>query len=107
MCSVIGVYSRSGEDVSREAFVLADALKHRGPVAFGFKTPEREVKGKSLSGLKVPESPVILGHCLLSTTGFGVQPLSSGKISISHNGQVYNYRVINPSKTENLLLSLL
>ncbi|HLC92214.1 MAG TPA: asparagine synthetase B [archaeon] len=101
MCSVIGLYSKRGEDVSQEAYKFIAALQHRGPQAFGVKTPDAEKKSKTVKGLlPLPKSPVVLGHCLLSTTGFGVQPLSDGAVSIAHNGQIYNYQELNNSGRE-------
>ncbi|MBI4210507.1 MAG: asparagine synthetase B [Candidatus Diapherotrites archaeon] len=97
MCSVIGVCSRNGEDVSHDAIELMSVLRHRGPEAFGVKCRGREVKSRSLNELKVPATDVVLGHCLLSTTGYGVQPISAGNVSIAHNGQIYNYEELNAS----------
>src|SRR3989339_45389 len=92
MCSVIGIISMQGRDVSENAFQMLSALKDRGPEGFGIIAPEREKKSKSLGRLRpMPSSEIILGHCLLSTTGYALQPLSSGDISICHNGQIYNY----------------
>ena len=101
MCSVIGLYSKRGADVSGEAHTLISSLSHRGPRAFGVKTPQAEKKSETLGGLlPLPKSPVVLGHCLLSTTGFGIQPLSSGAVSVAHNGQIYNYRELDPNPRE-------
>ena len=105
MCSVIGVYSKRGEDVSEQAQILITELSHRGHQAFGVKTQTLEKKSKTIKGLiPLPNSPIILGHCLLSTTGFGVQPLSTGTVSISHNGQIYNYKELNPSNEKYKLI---
>lgn len=101
MCSVVGVFSKHGADVSREAFILLSSLSHRGPQAFGVKSPFFEKKSGSLDGLlPLPKSSVVLGHCLLSTTGYGVQPLSCGDVFIAHNGQIYNYKEIDPCPGE-------
>ena len=98
MCSIAGVCSKSGKGVSRQLFQLLSTTQHRGPQAFGVKTPEAEKKVKTLKALlPLPESYIALGHCLLSTTGFGVQPLSSGNVSIAHNGQIYNFEQLNSS----------
>ncbi len=96
MCSVIGVYSKKGEDVSHEAYKLLASLSRRGPEGFGVKTQKEEKKSVALKGLlPLPTGSIILGHCLLSTTGFAVQPITHSKISIAHNGQIYNYNEIN------------
>ncbi len=96
MCSIAGVYSREGKSVSREALTLLSALRHRGPEAFGVASSEGAFTSKNFSSLIIPESPFILGHCLLSTTGYLEQPVTVGNVSVAHNGQVYNYRELFP-----------
>lgn len=97
MCSVIGVYSKHDKDVSAEAFVLLSTLSRRGPEAAGVKTPEEEKKGGNADSLlPLPKGPVVLGHCLLSVTGHAIQPVDSGKVSVAHNGEIYNYRAMLP-----------
>jgi len=90
MCSIIGVYSK-GKDISEEALNLMQSLKHRGPESFGFKTPKNEAKTDSIKNLKIPNTKIFLGHCLLSTTGYASQPITSNNVSVSHNGQIYNF----------------
>ncbi|MAG18371.1 MAG: hypothetical protein CL944_02775 [Candidatus Diapherotrites archaeon] len=98
MCSIIGIYSKQGRDVSDYLHTLMDSLKHRGPEAFGIKTPKEESKSKSFKQLKSLKNPVALGHCLLSTTGYGIQPISKGNVSVSHNGQIYNHKKLVKEK---------
>lgn len=96
MCSVIGVFSKAGKDVSGEAHELLCALKRRGPEAFGVRGLRSEKRAATPQGLlPLPISPVCLAHCLLSTTGHGVQPFTEGPVSIAHNGQIYNYLEID------------
>jgi len=98
MCSIIGVYSKQGKDISSQAFNLISSLRHRGPEAFGAKTPKDEIKSNSIKTIKVPKSNVVLAHCLLSTTGYAVQPITKKNVSVSHNGQIYNYKEISSTK---------
>jgi len=103
MCSVIGIISRQGRDVSENAFQMLSALKDRGPEGFGIIAPEREKKSKSLGRLRpMPSSEIILGHCLLSITGKGTQPFASQskKFSLAHNGEIYNYRELSSKKVQ-------
>ena len=96
MCSISGVYSKRGEDVSGVAFELLSGMRHRGPEAFGIKTPEGEKKSGSLKELQpLPKGETALGHSLLSITGHAVQPITSSGVSIAHNGQIYNFRDFN------------
>ncbi len=92
MCSVIGLLSKSGKDVSPQAREMLSMLRHRGPEAFGLKSAEAEAKSKDFAKLQeFPAAGCILGHCLLSTTGYALQPITSGGVCVAHNGQVYNY----------------
>lgn len=96
MCSVIGVYSKNGGDVSQETLRLMQALEHRGPEAFGVRGSRAEKKAGALKDLApLPQSPLMLGHCLLSTTGYSVQPITVGAVSVAHNGQIYNFDELN------------
>jgi len=102
MCSVIGIYSRNGGDISRVLFEVQSALVHRGHDAFGINVCGSEKKAKELGLLApLPIGNFGLAHCLLSTTGYGVQPLTSNGISVVHNGQIYNY--LDFSKRKNLV----
>ncbi len=93
MCSIIGICSKKGEDVSRKAFTMLSEMQHRGPEAFGICSQGSEKKSKTLKGLlPLPESRMLLGHSLLSNTGYCVQPITMEGISVSHNGQIYNHR---------------
>ncbi len=102
MCSVIGIYSKNLGDVSQKAQELLSVLKHRGPDGFGVKSKNFELKSKNYSDLKkIPKTNFILGHGLLSTTGYSFQPITKGNVSISHNGQIYNFEDFLQKKSEN------
>lgn len=92
MCSVIGVLSKKRGSAVETAVRLLDELRHRGPEAFGLKSEAHGLKSRYFGVLRnFPGSDCVLGHCLLSTTGYAEQPISLGDVSVSHNGQVYNY----------------
>ncbi len=99
MCSIFGVFSKTGSDVSSQVLSLLESQKNRGSDGFGFVCPGCERKSVSLNDLlPLPKSSVFLGHTLLSTTGFGLQPFTKGFFSIVHNGQIYNYDSLVDSK---------
>lgn len=103
MCSIFGIYSKKNEDVSEQSFSLLDSQRHRGSDGFGVQclNPKSEKKASFLKELlPLPKSSLFLGHSLLSTTGFGLQPFSKGKVSIVHNGQIYNYKSLVDSKAK-------
>lgn len=91
MCSIMGVLSKDGSDVSPKAREMLFSLKARGPEGFGFASTQGFATAKDIKDLRFPASDVFLGHCLLSTTGSKAQPISKNSFSFSHNGQLYNY----------------
>ncbi|MCR4369395.1 MAG: hypothetical protein NUV67_05825, partial [archaeon] len=91
MCLVAGCVSKKGKSVAPQIRAMLLASSHRGPEAFGVKTPHAEAKSKTLDSLAIPDSPIMLAHSLLSVTGNCIQPITVGNASVSHNGQIYNY----------------
>jgi len=100
MCSIAGAYSKKNQDVSSLVIDMLFNLKHRGHDAFGIKTLNEESKSKNLNELKVKKSTVCIAHSLLSITGYCVQPITRKNVSIAYNGQIYNYKKLNPLKEE-------
>lgn len=105
MCSIIGLYSKQNSDVSELALKMLSALQHRGHEAFGFKTLKTEEKSKELKNLKIPKTNVLLGHSLLSITSYAEQPITKGNVSISHNGQIFNYKDFANSKNDSTVIA--
>lgn len=100
MCSIIGLYSKQNQDVSELALKMFSSLQHRGKEAFGFKNPKTEGKSRELKKLKIPKTNLLLGHSLLSVTGYSEQPITKENVSISHNGQIYNYKDFSDVKND-------
>ena len=78
MCGIIGILHLDGQPV--EAAVLgamADAIRHRGP----------DGEGMFIDG------PVGFFHKRLSIIDLatGQQPMTTGKLTICFNGEIYNY----------------
>ncbi|HEX6941569.1 MAG TPA: asparagine synthase (glutamine-hydrolyzing), partial [Gemmatimonadaceae bacterium] len=88
MCGILGYYNIDHEPVRRsraEVEALRDMMRNRGPDAGGF--------------LESGRKDWILAHRRLSIIDLserGHQPMSTpdGKIHISYNGEIYNYRAL-------------
>jgi asparagine synthase (glutamine-hydrolysing) len=97
MCSIIGFVDKRPRNVA-EALSMLTQTRHRGPDAVGLYIDGRIEQGKGLSQIsRLPRAGMIcLGHARLEIVGgpSGLQPLSScdGKLSLIHNGEIYNYR---------------
>jgi len=97
MCSIIGFVDKRPRNVG-EALTMLTQTRHRGPDAVGLYVDGKIEQGKGLSQIsKLPRAGMIcLGHARLEIVGgaAGLQPLAScdGKLSLIHNGEIYNYR---------------
>ena len=83
MCGVAGSYQQSDGKVIVNAMI--DRLGHRGPDACG------------VLELVDPETAVVLAHRRLSIIDLSTaadQPLAKGGLTLSYNGELYNYREI-------------
>ena len=80
MCGIAGIVDLAGEHTPAEATILLmnDALRHRGPDGGGVVL---------LPGLG-------FGHRRLAVIDLatGAQPMTSGRLLISYNGEIYNFR---------------
>lgn len=80
MCGIAGLIRLDGQNVDPAPLgAMVGALHHRGP----------DARGELTSG------PVALGHARLSILDLkgGAQPMSTsdGKVSVTYNGEIYNY----------------
>jgi asparagine synthase (glutamine-hydrolysing) len=85
MCGIAGIVAmrRSGDDGARRVALMNLAQQHRGPDSSGVA--------------KVPTCDAVFGHTRLSIidlTETGAQPMSTpdGGVTISFNGEVYNFQ---------------
>ncbi len=77
MCGILGRLSLSPPDADRLSAAL-DTMRHRGP-------DDRGV---------LCDSPVWLGHrrlAIIDLSPAGRQPMTRGRLSITYNGEIYNY----------------
>lgn len=90
MCGIAGIIRLDGQTVDQgQLDRLTDALAHRGP----------DGRGTSIHG------PVGLGHrrlSILDVTEAGAQPMHTddGKITITFNGEIYNFAVLRAQLEE-------
>ncbi|MDO8627603.1 MAG: asparagine synthetase B [Candidatus Diapherotrites archaeon] len=95
MCGITGLICLKGQDCSFELVHAMTALKHRGFNGFGLQVEEENLKAENLKELYGKKLPGNLGIACnrLAVTGEGLQPFQScdRKISLVHNGEIYNY----------------
>jgi asparagine synthase (glutamine-hydrolysing) len=99
MCGIAGVVT--GSDPNKTSFLLKKMLEaslHRGPDGAGFVIGgdlERKLQFEDLN-FEGKRGKVAIGHVRLAITGgkSGLQPFQSEdkKLSLLHNGEIYNYR---------------
>jgi asparagine synthase (glutamine-hydrolysing) len=104
MCGIAGIVSVGASDeVGIILKQMLQTMQHRGPDGAGFvidRYLERKMKLEDLS-LKGRKGHTALGHVRLAITGerTGLQPFQSdnGKLSMLHNGEIYNYQELRSS----------
>lgn len=99
MCGIAGIVSSSENDETGSLLkCMLQTIQHRGPDGAGFVMDgelERKMHFNDLN-LEKRTGRIALGHVRLAITGeiTGLQPFQSdnGKLTILHNGEIYNYR---------------
>lgn len=93
MCGIFGVYDPSKGSLSAEEVLDSslESMRHRGPDDRGF--------------WRAKESPLYFGHnrlSILDLSPLGHQPITGprGKITLTYNGEIYNYRSFLPGLEE-------
>lgn len=101
MCTICGHFAPSPIE-SQDIFDMLAKMKHRGPDVHGVYADgviERVVDLNVLDN-KLPRSKIALGHSRLSIIGKEkvAQPFVScdGKMTLIHNGEIYNYQKLRP-----------
>lgn len=82
MCGISGVLSQSStkDELRHTAVSMADRIAHRGPDA---------------GGIFCSDSGVALAHrrlSILDLSELGAQPMTLGSLTLTYNGEIYNYR---------------
>ena len=98
MCGIVGVLSKNGENVVPLIGSMLSSMINRGPDGASVAANGRVVKSQSFSNLEYHRlsGKCALGHIRLAIVGgtCGQQPFSScnGRLTIEHNGEIYNYK---------------
>ena len=104
MCGIAGIVNVSAHDEAGPVLKkMLETMQHRGPDGAGFVMDgylERKMKLEDLT-LGGRKGRAALGHIRLAITGerTGLQPFQSdnGKLSMLHNGEIYNYQDLRSS----------
>jgi asparagine synthase (glutamine-hydrolysing) len=100
MCGIGGILSKKNENVVPLVGAMLSCMINRGPDGAGIAADERSIQSDSFSNLryqKLSDSSA-LGHVRLAIVGgtCGQQPFRScdGRLTVEHNGEIYNYKTI-------------
>jgi asparagine synthase (glutamine-hydrolysing) len=99
MCGIVGILSKTGENVVPLAESMLSCIACRGPDGAAITSGEQTVQTDSVSDLRkhpMSDSSTALGHVRLAIVGgtCGQQPFRScdGRFVVEHNGEIYNYK---------------
>jgi asparagine synthase (glutamine-hydrolysing) len=98
VCGIGGIVSKSGEDVVPLVGMMLSRMAKRGPDGAGVATEKSIVRSSTVQGLDLENvsGKRVLGHARLAIVGgtCGSQPFRScdGRITLEHNGEIYNYK---------------
>ncbi|MCA9809777.1 MAG: asparagine synthetase B [Candidatus Dadabacteria bacterium] len=96
MCGLCG-FMDEGEDVPlSEGLDMLSKIRHRGPDQVGVYLDGEVSSAEKISGLKLERSSgsICLAQSRLEIVGGreGVQPITGEKLTLVHNGEIYNHR---------------
>lgn len=101
MCGIAGMVSSTSQELGPLLKEMLHTLHHRGPDGAGYvmgSVCERKPELEALS-FEGQKDTMALGHVRLAITGgrAGIQPFQSeeGKLSLLHNGEIYNFRELS------------
>ena len=111
MCGIAGLVSNNYREMGPLLEEMLISMKHRGPDGAGYVIGNECARMPTLDGLDFDgkKGNVALGHIRLAITGeaTGLQPFQSenGKLSLLHNGEIYNFRELATTLNNNHSLS--
>lgn len=100
MCGIGGILSKKNENVVPLVGAMLSCMINRGPDGAGIAADERSIQSNSFSNLRYQKlsGSSALGHVRLAIVGgtCGQQPFRScdGRLTVEHNGEIYNYKTI-------------
>ncbi|MGD8413084.1 MAG: asparagine synthetase B [Candidatus Latescibacterota bacterium] len=98
MCGIAGLASDTQREIGPLLREMLEAQHHRGPDGAGLVIDRESQRKPSLDEIDFAgkKGTVGLGHVRLAITGDadGIQPFQSkdGRLSLLHNGEIYNFR---------------
>ena len=100
MCGIAGILSKKGENVVPLIGPMLSCLRNRGPDGAGIAVNDYIIQSDTLASLNYRQFSAnsVLGHLRLAIVGgtCGHQPFRScnDRLTIEHNGEIYNYKKI-------------
>ena len=100
MCGIAGILSKEGKNVVPLVGTMLSCMTNRGPDGAGIVANDYITQSNSFENLKYHRlsGSNALGHVRLAIVGgtCGQQPLRScdGRLTVEHNGEIYNYKKI-------------
>ena len=100
MCGIAGILSKKGENVGPLIGPMLSCLRNRGPDGAGIAVNDYIIQSDTLANLNYRQFSAnsVLGHLRLAIVGgtCGHQPFRScnDRLTIEHNGEIYNYKKI-------------
>jgi asparagine synthase (glutamine-hydrolysing) len=107
MCGIGGILSKKNENVVPLVGTMLSCMINRGPDGAGIASDERSIQSDSFSNLRYQKlsGSSALGHVRLAIVGgtCGQQPFRScdGRLTVEHNGEIYNYKTIRKRLMKN------
>jgi len=104
MCSIAGIISKKGKNVSSRIVEMLSMLKHRGPHSAGVAIDNEAVVSKepALLDLSDKEGTMVIGYTGLSINArLDLQPFidCKGQLFLVHDGKIYNSEEIRRDLT--------
>src|SRR6187200_672950 len=100
MCGIAGILSKKGENVVPLIEPMLSCMINRGPDGAGVAADDLVILSDSFESLKYHKlsGSSVLGHLRLAIVGgtCGQQPFRScdNRLTVEHNGEIYNYKKI-------------
>lgn len=109
VCGIAGLATNEPAKLGRTLKAMLKTMQHRGPDGAGFAIGTECQRAEQLTDLEFDQKAarVALGHVRLAITGgaAGIQPFQSedGRITLLHNGEIYNYQALMETLDEGQL----
>jgi asparagine synthase (glutamine-hydrolysing) len=100
MCGIAGILNKNNLGVTEDLILMLSCMHNRGPDGVAIQVGQNKPNCLESSELSMPyiDGKFGLGHVRLAIVGgkLGIQPFTScdGRITLEHNGEIYNYKQI-------------